>query len=62
MPVVYTYDALGRVSTASYDTGVCIAYAYDAVGNRTSQTIRVVGSGSTGIWGCYNWNQANWGT
>jgi hypothetical protein len=24
--VIYTYDALGRVSTASYDTGVCIIY------------------------------------
>ena len=32
--VVYTYDALGRVSTASYDTGVCIIYTYEAAGNR----------------------------
>jgi hypothetical protein len=24
--VAYTYDALGRVTTASYDTGVCIIY------------------------------------
>lgn len=23
--VVYTYDALGRVRTAGYDTGVCLA-------------------------------------
>jgi YD repeat-containing protein len=33
--VVYTYDALGRVTTASYDTGVIVIYAYDANGNRT---------------------------
>lgn len=37
--VVYTYDALGRVLTASYDTGVFIFYTYDANGNRLSQTI-----------------------
>lgn len=60
--VTYTYDPLGRVSTVNYDTGVCIAYAYDANGNRTSQRIVVSGSGATGIWGCFNWNQANWGS
>ncbi|MBV9509314.1 MAG: RHS repeat protein [Caulobacteraceae bacterium] len=37
--VTYTYDALGRVLTASYDTGVIIIYTYDANGNRTSQVI-----------------------
>lgn len=59
--VVYTYDALGRLTTASYDTGVCLIYTYDPAGNRTSQAIRISGSGSTGYWGCFNWNQANWG-
>jgi len=39
--VVYTYDALGRIATASYDTGVIIIYSYDANGNRTSQVINV---------------------
>ena len=39
--VVYTYDALGRVTTASYDTGVIIIYSYDANGNRTQQVINV---------------------
>ncbi len=39
--VIYTYDALGRVTTASYDTGVIVIYTYDANGNRTSQTINV---------------------
>ena len=39
--VVYTYDALGRVTSASYDTGVIIIYTYDANGNRLSQVINV---------------------
>lgn len=39
--VVYTYDALGRITTASYDTGVIIIYSYDANGNRTSQVVNV---------------------
>jgi hypothetical protein len=59
--VAYTYDALGRVSTVSYDTGVCVIYSYDANGNRTSQTVLVIGSGGVGVWGCFNWGQKNWG-
>ena len=60
--VAYTYDALGRVTTASYDTGACIIYTYDPNGNRLSEVVRVgAGSGSTGYWGCFNWNAANWG-
>ena len=39
--VTYTYDALGRVSTVSYDTGVIVIYTYDANGNRLSQVINV---------------------
>lgn len=39
--VTYTYDALGRVSTASYDTNVIVIYTYDANGNRTAQTINL---------------------
>jgi uncharacterized protein RhaS with RHS repeats len=54
--VAYSYDALGRVSTASYDTGVCIVYKYDAAGNRLSETITIAVSGTTGVWGCFNWN------
>jgi YD repeat-containing protein len=54
--VAYTYDALGRVTTASYDTGVCIVYSYDPNGNRLSETIKVSASGATGVWGCFNWN------
>ena len=59
--VVYTYDALGRLITASYDTGVCIAYSYDANGNRLSEKILVTTSSATGVWGCFNWNGAKWG-
>lgn len=63
--VSYTYDALGRVTTASYDTGVCILYSYDANGNRLSETINVTVSGATGVWGCFNWNASGgalWGS
>jgi uncharacterized protein RhaS with RHS repeats len=62
--VAYTYDALGRVKTVSYDTGVCIIYTYDANNNRLSETIRVSASSSTGVWGCFNWNSSGgavWG-
>ncbi len=56
----YGYDTLGRLVTALYDNGTCIVYAYDANGNRTSQTI-TLSSGpemptwGTGTWGCFNW-------
>ncbi len=39
--VAYTYDALGRVSTATYDTNVIVIYSYDANGNRSQQVINV---------------------
>lgn len=39
--VTYTYDALGRILTANYDTGVFVSYTYDANGNRTQQVINV---------------------
>jgi YD repeat-containing protein len=39
--VTYTYDALGRVLTARYDTNVIVIYSYDANGNRTQQIINV---------------------
>jgi YD repeat-containing protein len=57
--VYYTYDALGRVVTASYDTGVCLVYTYDANGNRTSQVINIgtinTPTWGTGVWGCFIW-------
>jgi YD repeat-containing protein len=39
--VVYTYDALGRITSVSYDTGVIVMYTYDANGNRLTQVINV---------------------
>ena len=35
--ISYTYDALGRVKTATYSNGVVVTYTYDAAGNRVSQ-------------------------
>lgn len=35
----YTYDALGRVTSASYDTGVIVIYSYDANGNRSQKVV-----------------------
>lgn len=58
--VSYGYDALGRLTTALYDNGLCIVYAYDASGNRTSQN-NTSGSApespvwGTGVWGCAKW-------
>jgi YD repeat-containing protein len=56
--VVYTYDALGRITTVSYDTGVLVVYTYDANGNRLSQTVNV--STTTLVWGSGNWGQTLW--
>jgi YD repeat-containing protein len=58
--VTYTYDPAGRVTTAHYDNGACIAYSYDAASNRTAQTNTVGGSPvtptwGTGAWGCFVW-------
>jgi YD repeat-containing protein len=56
--VDYRYDPLGRIVTAHYDDGLCVVYAYDQNGNRTSQT-NSTGSGSStwgsGVWGCFTW-------
>jgi YD repeat-containing protein len=55
----YTYDQLGRLVTAVYDNGLCIAYAYDMNGNRTSiSTVSTTPQSPTwgsGAWGCFNW-------
>ncbi|AVR14838.1 RHS repeat protein [Burkholderia vietnamiensis] len=56
----YTYDLLGRVTTVLYDNGVCVAYSYDANGNRTAQS-NTAGNGvppmtwGAGVWGCVPW-------
>lgn len=56
--VVYTYDALGRIISSSYDTGVLITYKYDANGNRTSQVINV--NSANAVWGSFSWGGALW--
>lgn len=61
--ITYTYDPSGRLTTALYDNGLCIAYAYDANGNRTSVSGVVGGAPQTavwgtGAWGCFNWTSA----
>jgi len=55
--VTYTYDTLGRVTTALYDNGMCVAYSYDANGNRTTQTNATPGAPAwgSGMWGCFSW-------
>lgn len=60
--VSYTYDVLGRITTALYDNGLCIVYTYDANGNRTSQSSLPSGGPETpiwgtGVWGCFAWHQ-----
>jgi YD repeat-containing protein len=57
---IYTYDQVGRLTTALYDNGVCVAYAYDANGNRTSQINTLGGTPASpiwgsGVWGCFSW-------
>ena len=56
--VLYTYDALGRIATATYDTGVIVIYTYDSNGNRLSQTINV--NTTTGTWGSFSWGTGLW--
>src|SRR5581483_12491271 len=43
----YTYDALGRLSSVTYQNGGSVTYTYDAAGNRT-QVTNTAGSGSSG--------------
>jgi len=37
--VTYLYDTLGRVTKATYSSGVVITYVYDAAGNRSSYVV-----------------------
>jgi len=66
--ITYTYDALGRVSTASYGTGVIVLYSYDKAGNPTTTSLNV--NTATLTWtstpappSCASncWGGANWG-
>ncbi|OAF10259.1 hypothetical protein AXW67_25910 [Bradyrhizobium neotropicale] len=56
--VTYSYDLVGRVTSAAYDNGLCIIYAYDANGNRTAQSYSMSSAPTSqnwgsGVWGCY---------
>lgn len=58
--VNYGYDPAGRLVTALYDNGLCVIYAYDPGGNRTSQSGTISGTPQqpiwgTGVWGCFVW-------
>ena len=50
--VSYTYDSLGRVKTATYDTGIIVTYTYDAADNRVTQTVTTY---TPAIWKSFNW-------
>ena len=56
----YTYDALGRVTSANFDDGAIILYSFDAAGNRTSQITNINTTSAT--WGSFNWGSALWRT
>lgn len=56
----YTYDQLGRVTTALYDNGTCVAYSYDPSGNRTAQANTSSGAPETATWGAGTWGCAQW--
>ncbi|MBU3890984.1 RHS repeat domain-containing protein [Methylosinus sp. KRF6] len=57
--IIYSYDRLGRLTSAAYENGVCLTYSYDANGNRTviSSIIAPVGPPTWGAapFGCFNW-------
>ncbi len=54
--ITYQYDSLGRLTEANYSGGNTYAYTYDAVGNRTKQTIMVNGQSSVVL---YQYDSAN---
>lgn len=65
--VTYGYDPLGRIATALYDNGACIAYTYDANGNLMSQTnfmppqMSPPPQWNAVSWGSFTWNSgAQW--
>ena len=37
--ITYTYDTIGRVTSATYPSGTTIVYSYDNAGNKIQQTV-----------------------
>jgi YD repeat-containing protein len=59
--VQYTYDPLGRVTTAvNAAAGICTTYSYDLNNNRTAQATTSGGSQVTAVWGSGVWGCAPW--
>jgi YD repeat-containing protein len=56
----YLYDLVGRLTVIRYDNGVCVAYSYDANGDRTSSSTALNATGSlkwgASSWGCKIWS------
>jgi YD repeat-containing protein len=55
----YLYDLVGRLTVIRYDNGVCVAYSYDADGDRTSSSTALNATGplewGASAWGCKTW-------
>lgn len=55
----YSYDRLGRLTSAFYESGLCVVYSYDANGNRTAITSISVPPGTptwgAATFGCFVW-------
>ena len=45
--ISYTYDPLGRLTSASYSSRECYRYGYDKVGNRTAATQTITSTVAT---------------
>ncbi|MDN5836691.1 MAG: RHS repeat protein [Nitrosospira sp.] len=56
----YGYDEVGRLRSALYDNGLCVAYAYDQVGNRTSQANTLNDAPEQAVWGSGSWGCFKW--
>lgn len=60
--VTYGYDPLGRIATALYDNGTCIAYSYDSNGNLLSQVNFMPAPASPPVWNSVSWGSFTWGS